>query len=171
MLLHSVRKSSNCDVLLVSIFTVRRSAFSTGFEFKYGDKNKDHEMFVKPKYKNLKEEIIESGYLTLSQWMELVDLKGNKYWKSETVKKIKEKGGRRGFELTPEHLFAVILYCDFTKLCTAFSGTFRRENVFESLESVISRHSEFAIFGRLLVEMVNWFGISGRSGNTVSFCG
>jgi len=138
---------------------VRRAAFSTGLEFEYKEENgvthvrgNKNGVFVKAKYKNLKEEIIESGYLTLSQWMEFCELKARKYWKSETVKKIKEKGGGYGFykdELSLEHLFAVILYCDLTKLCTAFSGTFRRENVFESVESVISRHSEFANFGKL----------------------
>merc|ERR1712113_1351899 len=92
--------------------------------------------------------------------MEFIDLKGRKYLKSETVKKIKEKMEHNDRKLSLEHLFAIILYCDITKLCTAFSATFRRENVFESLESVISRHSKFANFGRLLVELITWFGVS-----------
>merc|ERR1711879_1072486 len=65
---------------------------------------------------------------------------------------------REGTRISLQHLFAIILYCDFGILCTAFSATFRRENVFENEESVISRHSHFAIFGRLLVEMVLSFG-------------
>ena len=90
------------------------------------------------------------------------------------MRKIKEKGlnpehGRHDwmpkYELTLQHVFAVILYCDVDKLQREFSGTFRRENVFESDESVISRHSEYGNFGKLLVEMVEHFGISGYDGN------
>ena len=75
---------------------MRRTAFSTGFEFKYKGKYHEHDYykdlpFVEAKYKNLKEEIIESGYLSHSKWMEFIDLKGRKYWnKSETIKKIND---------------------------------------------------------------------------------
>ena len=76
----------------VSLVLVRRTAFSTGFEFKYKGKEYESDLpFVEAKYKNLKEEILESGYLTLSEWMEFIELKGRKYLKSETVKKIKEE--------------------------------------------------------------------------------
>ncbi|MCP4477426.1 MAG: hypothetical protein GY818_04980 [Planctomycetaceae bacterium] len=91
--------------------------------------------------------------MTKSKWMEFVDLKGRRYLKSERVRKMKG--------LTLSHLFSVILYCDFGVLCTAFSGTFRRENVFERIEKVMARHSEFAVFGRLLVELVTKFGSDG----------
>merc|ERR1711971_204039 len=66
---------------------LRQAAFSTGFEFEYGEDRKEDKMFVKPKYKNLKEEVIESGYLTLNEWRNLVEVKAVKYWHSETVKK------------------------------------------------------------------------------------
>ena len=71
------------------------------------------------------------------------------------------------------HICAIILYCDFSKLCTAFSATFRRQNVFETLESVKQRHSKFAKFGNLLVDLVLTFGITGGYDNETGpfFCG
>ena len=64
---------------------MRRSSFATGFQFNYwkkGDKRKpkyrpdiDEAPFVKPKHDNLRDEILESGFLTKSKWMEFVDLK------------------------------------------------------------------------------------------------
>ena len=87
--------------------------------------------------------------------MEFVELKARKYMNTERVKKMKG--------VTKEHIYAVILYCDFGPLCTAFSETFRRRNVFETMESVKQRHSRFAIFGRLLVELVLRFGFNGNT--------
>ena len=122
-------------------------------------------MYIVPKYRNLKEEIIESGYLTLSQWIKFVELKGRKYWKTRRVREMKKTGKQwnGSYDLTLEHLFVIILYCDFSELCTEFSATYRRANVFESLESVISRHAKYGNFGKLLLEMVRRFG-SNRDG-------
>ena len=117
--------------------------------------------FVKAKHDNLRDEIIASGFLDATKWRMFVDLKGQKLWSSKRVKKLKAKGLEDEVELTLQHLFSIILYCDFSALCTAFSGTFRRENVFEDEDSVVSRHAEFGIFGKLLVEMVQWFGTNG----------
>ena len=69
-----------------------RSAFSTGFTFLYWKDEKrsykcDH--YVTPKYKSLKEEILESGFLNIEEWMEFVDLKARKYMKTERAKKMK----------------------------------------------------------------------------------
>ena len=143
------------------MWLVRRGAFSTGVSHK--------REFVKAKYGSLKEEIIESGYVSMAQWTKLVELKGRMYWKTKKAKWLKHlrendhKRRARPPELMVEHLFVIILYCDFSDLCTAFSGTYRRKNVFESLKSMKSRHSEFAIFGRLLNEVVNGLPSTPRS--------
>ena len=137
-------------------------------------------MSIKAKYKNLKEEIIESGYLSLEKWRKFVELKAKRYLKMKKVKKMKAERAynileqykthtghlKKGQPITFEHLCAVILYCDFGILCTAFSATYRRENVFEDLESVKARHSEFGHFGKLLVETVLDFGINRMKWNS-----
>ena len=78
--------------------TVRRSAFSTGFEFKYKEKEygKDDLPYVKAKHKNLKEEIMESGYLSPGKWRKFVEIKALKYRNSETVQKIKKEMEKKG---------------------------------------------------------------------------
>ena len=132
-------------------------------------------MSIKPKFQNLKEEIIESGHLSLAEWMKFVDLKAKCYLKMRKVKKIKSGQAqmhparrtntghvKNGQPLSLEHLCAIILYCDFGTLCTAFSATYRLENVFEDLESLKKRHSSFGHFGRLLAEAVLDFGINGK---------
>lgn len=160
--------------------TVHRNEFSTGFIFNYWDCKTSpekalwlkEEMTVKPIYNMLKDEIIEGGYLSVSQWNEFVVLKAQKYLKMERTKQV--IGGRANAPslvttmqtaddslITIDHLFAIILYCDFSILCTDFSATFRFDNIFEDLKSLKRRHSHFANFGRLLVESVLDFGING----------
>ena len=166
-----------------NIASVRRSSFSTGYIFNYWkeapsalwrDKQTPFKMTVKPKHMNLRDEILDSGFLSAAQWTNIVVLKADQYSKSEAVRSLTAARGGTGkvlcqnnedARLSEEYLYALILYCDFTVLCTAFSATFRLENVFESIESLMLRHSEFAHFGRLLVEVVLDFGINGYHRN------
>ena len=161
-------------ILLAPPHSVRRIAFSTGFAFIYWDRHCvwddddelrkiEEEMSVTPKHQTLKEEILGSGYLTGAQWHYLVELKVREYMKTENVRKMVKWDGvkKMHYSVTKDHIRAIMLYCDFAVLCTAFSATFRREHVFESLESVKQRHSQFAIFGRLLVELIFEFGTNG----------
>ena len=126
-------------------------------------------MRVRPIHKNLKREIIESGYLSAAEWANVVELKVRQYMETEEVRKMLSH--REGTPITREHICAIILYCDFTLLCTAFSATFRRLDVFETIESVKKRHSHFANFGSLLVETVWQFGVWGGQQKGPFFCG
>ena len=149
-----------------------RCAFSTGFVFIYDAKDHvNNEMFVKSAHQTLKEEILRSGYLSAAEWMEFVELKARKYMKTNKVKKMISCRHHKT-PVSIEHIYAIILYCDFSALCTAFSATFRRHNVFETMESVKKRHSQFAVFGRLLVQLVWEFGMKGKGGGKGPFfCG
>ena len=140
--------------------SVNESSFSPGcvFEYKYGTT----ELFVKPVHETLRDEIVESSFVSRALWFNVVILKARNYLKSESVRKMRSSGLDKGRPITLQHLIAIILYCDIGPLCTAFSETFRKENVFESMESVKKRHSRYAIFGKLLVELVRDFGTDGR---------
>jgi len=173
--------------LLLIIRSVKRSSFSTGFRFNYWSQKPDHldketadKMTVKPVHDSLKEEVVGGGYLTNEQWENKVVLKARKYLKSQSVRKATAERARRGLftgqnetgsQLTEQHLFSIILYCDFSALCTAFSETFRLRDIFEDIESLKARHSKFAHFGRLLVETVRDFGINGQEEKGPFFCG
>ena len=155
---------------------MNRSAFSTGFTFNYWDEKPEHmdsetatKMAVKPVYDSLKDEVVGVGEVTNGKWRKNVVLKAAKYLNSKSVRKAtaqRANGGtptgqnKGGVALSKEHLFAVILYCDFSALCTAFSATFRLRDEFEDIESLKARHSQFGHFGRLLVELVLDFGIN-----------
>ena len=135
------------------------------------DEETAKKMSVEKHFESLKEEIVGAGYLTNKQWQNKVVLKALKYLKSKSVREA--TAGRteygqgtgqnaRGTKISEQHLSSIILYCDFTDICTAFSETFRLQDIFEDVESLKKRHSKFAHFGRLLVETVRDFGINGR---------
>eukprot|EP01084_Bolivina_argentea_P251626 422081_1 len=128
-----------------------------------------HDLLISIRYASLKEEILASGYVTQEQWNQNVAFKAMEYLDAEKVKKIKCKSGgyakQHDMDInTPisfYHLCCIILYCDVTALCTAFSATFRQKNAFESLEELKVRHAQFAHFAKGLVEAVTDFGIRG----------
>eukprot|EP01083_Nonionella_stella_P244063 849930_1 len=61
-------------------------------------------------------------------------------------------------KLSTEHLLAVMIYCNFSNICEAFSKTFRAVSPSESKESVFTKHSEYYWFGKHLKELVHYFG-------------
>ena len=123
---------------------MNESSFSTGFVFEYEDETK--EMFVKPMHETFRDEIVETGFLSQALWCNVVLLKARNYLESESARKMKSTSYgyyrlKKGTPITLQHLIAIILYCDIGPLCTAFSETFRKENAFETMESVKKRHS------------------------------
>ena len=158
------------------ICPVRRAAFSTGYIFNYNCLHKP--LYVRPKYGSLKEEMMNSGFMGQAIWNNVVMVKVRQYMSNVDAIRMMTVGQRnthfqsfvgmnahqmrRGDPVTMQHLCANILYCDSTDLCTAFSATFRLQNVFESIESLVSRHSEFAIWTKLLMQMVLEFGTNGN---------
>ena len=157
------------NLLFHFIISVRRQSFSPGLKFEYNENRKNDKMYVKPRHKTLKDEMLNSGFLSMARWINAVELNGRKRIKTDEVKNMKvvshsgpwpenEKPLREGATISLQHLFALILYCNFSALSTAFAATYRRENVFETIESLIARHSQYAHFGRLLMEVVLSFG-------------
>ena len=67
----------------------------------------------------------------------------------------------KGKLLSLEHLLAIILYTDWSELCTNFTKTFRRHNYYQSIEFVRKENAEYAIWSRLLREVVEYWGCIG----------
>eukprot|EP01084_Bolivina_argentea_P290795 499622_1 len=61
-------------------------------------------------------------------------------------------------QLTNEHVLAAVLYTDISTLCTKFRETYRKIYNDETLQQQITRHSQFANFGRLLYEAFVFYG-------------
>ena len=143
-----------------------------GYIFNYWED--DVPMNVRSDYPSLKEEILNSGLLSRAKWYHRVVLKAKKWMISQRVRAMTalraggwRAGGTftkqipRGSQMSVEHLFAIILYCDFGTIAAEFTGTFRLFDAVESVGSLTKRHSKFAHFGRLLTELVLDFGVNG----------
>ena len=63
-----------------------------------------------------------------------------------------------GSKISLQHIFAVMVYTDFTNLSAAFSATYRKLTTTESDRKWKSRHREYAHFARLLREAVECWG-------------
>eukprot|EP01084_Bolivina_argentea_P313292 542532_1 len=172
---------------------VHSHCFSTGYIFyywkTYDDKSfeqnncfdnqndhggfKEHELFVKIKYKDLKEEILNNGIHSLKQTLFNISIhKVTKFIDTKKAKKIKSQ--RRvwlhydikvGTPFSNDNLLSLILYTDQSDLCTAFTATFRKKQSWECIESVKQRNREFANWSKLLRETVQLFGQQGYEGN------
>ena len=121
----------------------------------------------------MKEECLSSKLISIEQWNK-IKLKAKIHFDSKTAKKIKYKfnqdfqtifynhGIDKNASISLKHLISIILYCDYSALCTKMSATFRKLTVSETEESVAKRNSKFYHFSKLLCETVNDFGIDGR---------
>eukprot|EP01084_Bolivina_argentea_P265350 449753_1 len=180
----SIRRFSK-DIQLLS------SSFSTGFMFIYwssysnlteqqinlvdwrhkydtSDGYSISQLIVKQFYPSLKVEILSSSFVNINLWNDKIMFKAMQYQKTHRVKNIATWQGNDIYDIRPgsimslAHLCTIILYCDFSELCTEFSSTFRRNNPFETLQSVKSRNSKYYWFSKLLVEVVHTFGNNGH---------
>eukprot|EP01084_Bolivina_argentea_P198667 340127_1 len=128
----------------------------------------ESELLISAHYGGLKEEIFASGFVNVENWQKNVIFKANEYLYCENVKNI-ETAFKKGIDdivdgppILLEHLAAVILYCDMTKLCTHFSATFRKKNPFETLRSLKRRHAKYYHMAKRLVEVVVDYGTDGH---------
>eukprot|EP01084_Bolivina_argentea_P120619 213819_1 len=145
-------------------------SFSTGIIFFYDDIHKEDEtkqadwlngyspsdLYVSPHSTCIRNEILESNFVTIEQWQKKIDIKAKHYFNTSTVKKMRSEG------LQLEHLYSILLYCDWTELSSDFSSTFRKKSQFETIKSLISRHEKYYYFAKTLTETVNKYGINGR---------
>merc|ERR1719245_2509191 len=63
-----------------------------------------------------------------------------------------------GAALSLWHILSLIFYCDFTKLCTDFSSSFRAVKPFETLRNIKKRNAMYYWMSRYLRELVELFG-------------
>eukprot|EP01084_Bolivina_argentea_P268313 455686_1 len=143
-------------------FKLSETSFSTGFDFGYWGKTTDSEVFCY--YKSLKEEIMSSGFISIDDWNDLVVKKAKELFDTEMAKSIENYQYRKVWaeektlSITLSHIISIILYCDWSALCTHFSGTFRKKNVFETMESMKKRNEKYFHFSKFLIESVIDFG-------------
>lgn len=150
---------------------------SFGYKFYYHSKFKNNEQidkyyndgiysydywYINKKYQSFKEELLKLisiiGYdtemVTAQTWMKTkYVMQLNCAWKNGQDYNIANNAAISVF-----HILSILIHCNFTKLCTLFSQTFRKMADNETNEELKERHSEFAEFSRLLVECVHCYG-------------
>eukprot|EP01084_Bolivina_argentea_P304144 525189_1 len=145
--------------------------FAFGEQYKYTKNLASHPLYVEEKYKNLKEEALSSGYCPFVLFQQKVIGKANEWIHTEKIKKIKAKwsvssqakdyGVKENEQISYQHLQSVILYTDFSELCTSFSSTFRPMYFGESIESIKKRNRYYFHLSKTLRETVECFGNGG----------
>eukprot|EP01084_Bolivina_argentea_P299052 515466_1 len=127
------------------------------------------DLFIDCHYQSMKEEILNCSFISIHQYDEFVIKKGDMYYAADKVKKIRCKqwrdplhfGIRKKARLHIEHLYALILYCDFTLFCSEFSSTFRGIKWNETLQEIKNRHKKYVNIAKKLREIIQYYGISG----------
>eukprot|EP01084_Bolivina_argentea_P221584 375250_1 len=133
----------------------------------------ENELYIEQKYTNLKEEIMNNTIYCLNIIQINTSVyKVQNYLYTRNVKSMKTEcpfglhyGIKNGLPLKMENILSIILYTDWSKLCTAFSQTFRLKNSYESIQSVKNRNKEYAIWSRIIRETVECFGEKGYEGD------
>ena len=125
------------------------------------------DLYVAPKYSNIKEEICQNQTFRLSLAnFDFVYCKATNYLKSsQVIRGMKSFGNELchyeladGQCLTLNHLISLILYTDFKELCHRFVGTFCRLHPNENEQSFKRRKREYYFWSKLLRESVELFG-------------
>ena len=79
-----------------------------------------------------------------------------------------------GESVKSEHLQSMVLYSDFTKLCTLFSKSLRKNKWDDDLEDVKARNAKFYFLSRFLRELVAYYGSDGHENKGIKgpfYCG
>lgn len=162
---------------------VSGSGSGSGCRFWYwtGSGSEDRRWCVVPRFSNLKEEMLCSAQfpLSLCRW-DSVYSAGLHVGRSGVVKSFccesskyaTTFGVERGRPLSMSHVLAVMLYTDCRCLAQLFLGTFlspKSETESVRAESLLSRHSVFANWARLLRETVECFGRKMKDCKTSTF--
>eukprot|EP01084_Bolivina_argentea_P272823 464599_1 len=149
--------------------------YGLGVRFYYWPHFRNHKFFVVPKFKNLKEEIIENGpkYGGKNIYDEVYE-KAKKYLLSEVVINMTSNydydidNNVYGDEyyygidlfspITIEHIMTVLCYTNYTQFSYEFSKSFRKCSKRETDESLKHRNSLWGNMSKLLRELVECFG-------------
>eukprot|EP01084_Bolivina_argentea_P123902 219560_1 len=132
------------------------------------------EFYVEPKFKGLKDELINNPLysISISQWNTLIG-KAEIHLVTDRLKSVKCDGNllmdtkrqesTKYYDIPHEaalavnHIAAIMTYCNESILQRKFTETYRKIPDNESNEHLIERHRNFAHLGRLLRELVGCF--------------
>ena len=73
---------------------------------------------------------------------------------------MREHGWSDGELIGLDALISIILYCDYTKLSSHFSSTFRKNGPFEPIQAIIQRNRTYYWWSKILKETIKKYGQS-----------
>lgn len=142
--------------------------YSFGWRFYYWLYFKTDKWFIPKKFENIKQELLYNQLRSLPK--EVFDKLYEKaiYWTNTNYYRATLSNNKWTIQyglpaeipIEVRHILVVLLYCNFSKFCSLFSSTYRRIPNTESDEDLLTRHSNFRDFGRLLRESVEVYGTS-----------
>ena len=106
--------------------TTSDQAVKENLNFKFVDfgGRKVVDLVVKPRYDSIKDEALESGYLSAEQFQRLIVEKANRFFENNTCRKLKANqwndyhfGISRYSPVEPRHLHSLFLYTDWSEKC------------------------------------------------------
>eukprot|EP01084_Bolivina_argentea_P258096 434983_1 len=131
------------------------------------------DLFIHKKYATFKEEISNYKNIQWDDYRTYVVIKANKYLASEFVRALQAPvvahlhyDIKEGTPLQFKNLVSLILYTDFSDLCTEFSSTFRAVKPNESLSSIKTANQEFWWMSKTIRETVQIYGANGAGDGT-----
>ena len=123
--------------------------------------------YVNRKYQDFKEEISNYACLDLKLYATEVIPKIMAYNDTMIVRTMinmsdhyTKYGYPKGTRIGLDNLLSIVLYTDFTALCSDFSSTFRKRSPFELLGIAKRRNSKYWWFSKTLLETIQVFGES-----------
>eukprot|EP01084_Bolivina_argentea_P234148 394201_1 len=126
--------------------------FSYGQEFVYEGKRGYKGSIVNRKFKSIKEELTQNELCRMVMEQVQNELaKAKLHYASIHRKRVFPS-------VLCDHLFVVMVYCNYYQLQYIFSSTYRKIDKSESLSELAKRHSNFFWFGMYLKEAVNKYG-------------
>eukprot|EP01083_Nonionella_stella_P211418 764473_1 len=125
---------------------------------------KTRDWYIDPKYENMRAEIINNPIysLTKQQYDSLQCTAEIEFGKQFCRRLTQNKYLAAPYEVNEmelKHVVAMLLYTNYTDLCTAFASTLRRDGMFETDEEWKARHVNYWYMAKYLREMVEVFGI------------
>ena len=132
--------------------------------------------YIPRKYKNLKHELLQNeiGIFSLQQFNNIKQestMKLTSWMNDPDSRPLKSQmnfrypwaercyGIAQGTDISVEHIMCLLFYTNFSANSALFSRTFRRENAFETDESLKARNREFWHWSKFLRECVECFGL------------
>eukprot|EP01083_Nonionella_stella_P211419 764475_1 len=125
---------------------------------------KTRDWYVEAKYEDMRDEIVNNPIcsLTKQQYDSLQCTAEIEFGKQFCRRLTQNKYLAAPYEVNEmelKHVVAMLLYTNYTDLCTAFASTLRRDGMFETDEEWKARHVNYWYMAKYLREMVEVFGI------------